>query len=244
MEFSIERWAASAPGLSDARDWRSWCEDPQPLGEGPAPELSGIPPIQRRRISTLGRHALHAIGEIATDAAPEAPRVYASRFGELKRSAELLGQLFEEGGPSPMSFSLSVHNAIGALSSIARADTLPYTAVAAGAETLEAAFLEAAGLLANGAPEVLVVVYEDAIPAPWRDFEALPGAAFPRALAARVRPASDTGSIRLRCGPAQGVEPAAVSLPPELEFVHFLCSGAERLTRVVGSRRWEWTRHG
>lgn len=244
MEFSIESWAASAPGLSDARDWRSWSEDPRPPGVGPAPELRAIPPMQRRRISTLGRHALLALEEVSTEAAPEAPRVYASRFGELKRSAELLEQLFQDGGPSPMSFSLSVHNAIGALSSIARADTLPYTAVAAGEETLEAALLEAAGLLADGAPEVLIVIYEDAIPEPWREFDALPEAAFPRAVALRVRPPQGPSGFRLRCEAADGATPAATSLPPELQLVKFLCGGAERMTRVVGARRWEWTRRG
>lgn len=244
MDFSIESWAASAPGLSETRDWRSWCEDPRPVAEGPTPELSGVPPLQRRRISTLGRHVLHAVEVIATDAAPAAPRVYASRFGELKRSAELLGQLFEEGGPSPMSFSLSVHNAIGALSSIARSDTQPYTAVAAGEETLETALHEAAGLLADGAPEVLVVMYEDAIPEPWQPFDAPWPTTFPRAVALRVAPAHGGSRIRLQGGAASGPPPVPASLPPELQLVRFLSSGADRLTRVVGARRWDWVRHG
>lgn len=243
MEFCIERWAASAPGLRDAQAWRSWCEAPGPLREAPAPELSGIPPMQRRRISALGRHALHALEEVAHGADPETPRIYASRFGELHRSADLLGQLLEDGGVSPMSFSLSVHNAIGALSSIARSDQRPYTAVAAGEETLEAAFVEATALLADGAPEVLIVAYEDAIPEPWAGGAPLPSTDFPRAVALRVTPPKATARMALRCEDPGEATRAATLLPPELQLVSFLSSDAARLDRVVGSRRWEWVRH-
>src|SRR3546814_7559850 len=46
-------------------------------------------------------------------------------------------------------FSLSVHNTVSSLFSIARGDRTHSTAMAAGASTLEGGFLEASGLLAE-----------------------------------------------------------------------------------------------
>jgi hypothetical protein len=65
---------------------------------------------------------------------------------------------------SPMDFSLSVHNASSGLFSIARGDRSAASALAASGEELAAAFLEAAGLLMEGAPEVLVSVHDEPPP--------------------------------------------------------------------------------
>jgi hypothetical protein len=66
---------------------------------------------------------------------------------------------------SPNAFSLSVHNTVSSLFSIARGDRTHSTAIAAGGSTVEAGFLEARGLLAE-APDAsaLLVYYDEPLP--------------------------------------------------------------------------------
>lgn len=196
--------------------------------------------MMRRRVERLGRIALQAAYGCPTDA--PCPIIFASRYGDLQRSVELLGQLARATPLSPTSFSLSVHNAIGALYSIARRDTAPYSAVAAGPETVEAAFVEASALLADGAPEVLVVFYDEPVPAPWRHFSE--SADFPRAWACQLRAADDASAIHLTSHAAPEAPSAPVdALPPDLAVLRFLISGEAHLEHHVGQRCWRWRRH-
>jgi hypothetical protein len=62
-------------------------------------------------------------------------------------------------------FGLAVHNASAGLFSIARADRANHIALAAGPATIEHAVIEACGLLADGAPMVLLVACDAPLPA-------------------------------------------------------------------------------
>ncbi|MGA9521560.1 MAG: beta-ketoacyl synthase chain length factor [Myxococcaceae bacterium] len=241
VDFAIDRWAAWAPGLSDPTAWQSWLSRPYPLSGGSVPALSEMPAMMRRRVERLGRVALQA-AYACQEPAAESAVVFASRYGDLARSVELLTQLAESAPLSPTSFSLSVHNAIGALYSIARGDTAGYSAVASGPETVEAAFVEACGLLSDGAKDVLVVVYDEPIPAPWQKFAEY--ADFPRAFACRVRAAQGGTGLHLSCHTEPEAEEAsAEALPPDLAALRFLVSDAERFEHRVGHRCWRWQRH-
>lgn len=249
MDFCIERWAAWAPGITDPVAWDAWLGRPERPGIHEAPELKQLPPMQRRRVSGLGRYALSAAYEVQADAPDDAPLVFASRYGELSRSVELLEQLARGEALSPMSFSLSVHNAIGALSSIARADTAAYTAVAAGEETLEAAFTEACGLLADGHRAVLVVSYDEPVPEVWREVSDEGGRSFPRALGFRVIRREDGPGFSLESRHAAPAADAGLHgdagprLPADLEVLRFLRTSEPVLERAIGNRRWRWVRH-
>lgn len=244
MDFCIERWAAWAPGFSDPVSWQAWFQNPERPGIHDAPELKQLPPMQRRRVGALGRYALSAAYALQETAPADVPVIFASRYGELSRSAELLTQLAQGEALSPMSFSLSVHNAIGALSSIARGDTTSYTAVAAGDETLEAAFTEAAGLLADDVDEVLIVAYDEPVPEVWGHFEDLRALAFPRALGFRVRRRESGPGFSLTSTAAPDAPVARpAELPADLEVLRFLVRDDAVLERRVGTRRWRWVRH-
>lgn len=196
----------------------------------------------RRRVDRLGRVALQAAYWGQGDSEP-CPIVFASRRGDIGRCLQLLRQLAAGEAPSPAAFSTSVHNAIGALYSIANTYTGPYTAVAAGEETVEAAFTEALGQLADGEPAVLVVYYDEPLPAPYDVFE--DGVEFPRAMAYRVSLSKSKG-FSLQPGPAMPGEPAktAAGMTTDLEILDFLTSGAaNRYVHTVGTRRWEWDSH-
>jgi hypothetical protein len=201
-----------------------------------------MPAMMRRRVDRLGRIALQTAYRAHAEA-PDAPVLFASRYGDLSRSLELLTELARSEPLSPTSFSLSVHNAIGALYSIARGDTSSYGAIAAGEETVEAAFTEACGLLAEGAARVLVVFYDEPVPTPWESFSEQ--VTFPHAWACLLSAHTGEGAISLGChaGP-QGEAPAEPDgLPVDLGALRFLISGARRWEHPVGARRWRWERY-
>lgn len=91
--------------------------------------------------------------------------------------------------PSP------VHNAIAALYSIARGQRGNYLALAAGRATVETACVEAFGLLADGAPEVRLVVYESPLPPIYAGFADEPDPFF--AWCWRLGPGKNHRSIRI-----------------------------------------------
>lgn len=244
IRFSIDRWAAWAPGLPDREAWLAWLAEPRALEGDGAPPLAEMAPMMRRRVERLGRIALQAAywgldGREADGAPGDCPLVFASRYGDIARSVELLRQLAAGEALSPTAFSLSVHNAIGALFSIARSDTAAYTAVAAGAETAEAAFTEALGLLADGAPAVLVVCYDEPLPPLYRSFAE--HVDFPRAWACRLVRA-EQGGFSLTTAPGDGTA-ARGDWPADLAALRFLLSGDERYVHHAGTRQWHWARH-
>jgi hypothetical protein len=239
IRFSVDRWAAWAPTLSDQASWRVWLENPSPLPSDNQPALSEMPAMMRRRLNPLGRAALQAAYWCQADTAP-CPVVFGSRYGDIGLSVELLRELASAAALSPTAFSLSVHNAIAALYSIARGDTGNYAAVAAGEETVEAAFTEAVGLLADQAPAVMVVYYDEPVVEPFRRFR--PDDDFPRAWACRLTRA-DRGACSLRASTSRDATATNGVLPADLAVLHFLVSGAARLERRIGQRAWRWQRH-
>lgn len=213
----------------------------------PLPKLTDMPPMMRRRVEPLGRMALHVAYASQGQDAP-LPVVFASRYGDVPRSIALLRQLVDGQTPSPTAFSLSVHNAIGALWSIAGGHTAPYTAIAAGDETIEAAFTEAIGLLTDGAPAVMVVCYDEPLPAPYDVYAGHPDT--PHAWACRLR-LSDGAGISLTSVAAAANAPASAEAgadaPPDRSadrrVLGFLKSDAAALDHRAGARLWQWRRH-
>jgi hypothetical protein len=199
FDFVIVDWAAYGAGLAQQKDWLEWAREaprlPSPLTET-VPPLTEMAPMMRRRVDRLGRLACQVAYWCQSQGSGEVPMVFASRYGDAGRSLNLLGDLVQDEALSPTGFGLSVHNAISALYSIARADTGNTVVVAAGRATVLAALTEAAGLLADGAPEVLVVYYEAPLPAPYDSFEDEPAIEY--AWAWRVaRPSGSPDQVRV-----------------------------------------------
>ncbi len=125
-----------------------------------APDVGFIEPMLRRRLSTLSKMAL----SVAHDCAPvdqPARVVFASRHGELYRTAELLKSMVQTQPLSPNAFSLSVLNAAAGVFSIMRGDHSNITALAAGPETLGYALLEAFAQYTSEPQVPVLVVYAD-----------------------------------------------------------------------------------
>lgn len=171
MEFSVEAWAAFAPGIGEAPvAWQAWARAPRAPAGDDAPALAEMPAMQRRRVDRLGRMALQVAWRCQPGADPEMPLVFASRHGDLGRTYDMLGALARDEALSPTHFGLSTHNAIAAQYSIARGLTGNYVVVSAGATSAEAAIVEAVALLHAGGPSVLVVVYDGPTPADYASF--------------------------------------------------------------------------
>ncbi|MGH8282614.1 MAG: beta-ketoacyl synthase chain length factor [Gammaproteobacteria bacterium] len=162
-DFSINRWCAWAPGVTDGPDWRDWIAGKR-SDVGEQPNVSFLPALLRRRLDRVGRMALHVAWHCA-EGHTALPLVFASRHGSIARTVQLLDDLARNEPLSPAIFSLSVHNSIAGLFSMARGDRSPATALAAGRRTLVFALLEGAGMLEEGAGKVLVV-YADEMPPP------------------------------------------------------------------------------
>lgn len=267
IEFTVADWAAWAPGLHEREAWQAWSKAPVlPAGDD-TPALPEVPAMQRRRIERLGRMAVQAAWWCSQAEAAGVPLVFASRHGDVQRSFELLEHMARGEPMSPTHFGLSVHNAIAALYSIVRGERGNYLALAAGRATAEAALVEAAGLLADGAPEVLVVVYDARPPAVYADFLDEPDPFY--AWSWRVRRDGDgprlslgweqdvaTGFDGVHDGAAadraSAVTPGASApasetpavLPAGLDVLRFLLAGDAAREHRADGLCWTWRRHG
>ena len=204
----------------------------------------------RRRASPAGKMALETAYQ-CLPAQSDTPVIFASRHGECSRSVDLLMELANNAALSPASFSLSVHNANAGLLSIARGDRGNNIAIAAGPSTVEHALIEACGLLADGAPQVLLVMSDSPPPAAFSSYNdcAEQGYAWARLLqAARSQDAGNgTGEhFSLSWSAADQDAAAAVDLaaaPAGLDILRFFLRRDAELARTANGRCWRWSRH-
>jgi hypothetical protein len=246
--FGIRAWSACAPGLHAREDWLAWSANAWlPLGDE-IPPLRDMDPMLRRRVGPLGRATLHAAFG-AHGESRQAPAVFASRHGEVQRSWLLLNELAEDQPLSPTSFGLSVHNAIGALYSMGCGHRASIQSIAAGAQTVEAAVVEAVALLADGAGEVLLVCSEAPLPPAYACFadepECLYGWAWrlTRPVAGEPWYSLSREDNHAACGLETPGGEAARTLPHGLQVLRFMLNAEPLLRYGVGDGTWNWRRH-
>lgn len=124
----------------------------------PRPDVSFVPPLERRRLTGVERAALAAAWRVR--GASETPVVFSSRWGEIGVTAKLMRQFHEDGEMSPAGFSASVHNAAPGAFSLLTRNHAAYTAIAARERSLECGLLETLALRA----EAVFVHAEEATP--------------------------------------------------------------------------------
>lgn len=204
MSIAVLEWAAYAQALNSQNDWLQWGQQPsQPIAPLElAPALSAMGPMLRRRVSVTGRLACE-VAYGATEACrtlgtwnPHTALVFATRYGDAHKSLAMLTDLAVGDPVSPTGFGLAVHNAAGAFFAMAEGYTNNMTVVTAGAQTVRAAFIESLGLLASGAPEVVLVSYDLPLPKPYEAFHSceMPGHAW----AMRFKQSQDDADSALR----------------------------------------------
>lgn len=238
MPFHVLDWEAFAgPGLNHKSDWREWSREASPdWGPGPTPvaPVQGMPPLLRRRADAADRLAL----EVAFRLAPTGgiPTVFASRHGQVNRSASLLIAQGNGEPASPMDFSLSVHNATAGQYSIATGDRHGGTSLSSRGESFTAGLLEAAGLILEGNGKVLLVVSDPVLPAPYADSD-------------REEPAGYGLGLLLGKDGGEGftlsmdhTASATDRMPQALAFLRLLAGGGDSLAWTRGGHRWTWSR--
>ena len=125
------------------------------LPPGAAADVSFVPPLVRRRLSPLQKLFFSLARSVGAE--QPLPVVFASRDGEDALTRRIVAEFNEAGAVSPNRFSSSVYNAAPGLWSVMTKNRAPYTAIAAGDDSVECGLLE---LFFAGAPAAFVYAEE------------------------------------------------------------------------------------
>lgn len=237
-DFVILDWAAWAPGLSSRDHWQQW-----QLGEKPVscslspPILTSIPKTLQRRLSPLARAVLYAVGECITEG-EAIPSVFSSSHGEISRCLHMLETLQAGDELSPTAFSLSVHNAIAGLFSMAYGNRAEITALAPAVGGIHSGFIEALGILAEGHPDVLLVFYDEPLPDFFPNSNYAMTIAFPCVLALRL--ASQGAGMNLQFNPVSSEQEGGEQPIQLLAFIQFLLGDLTELHLGDYAHGWLW----
>lgn len=153
-DFTVCNWRAWAPGLH--------IEDARLINPAEPGLRKCVPKFLQRRLSPLAK-AVFNVAEPCLEDGKTLPVVFSSAHGEICKSLVMLQTIQAGQELSPTAFSLSVHNAIAGLFSIAFNNSQEITVIAPGQEGIAPAFIEALGMLQEGADEVLVILYDEPI---------------------------------------------------------------------------------
>lgn len=240
VSFSIAAYCAWAPGIETPEAWQAWAQTPFTITGDSEPGVRQMAPMLRRRAGFLGKMALEVAYQ-CLDGRTGIPTVFCSRHGDVARAVNLLTELAQDCPVSPTGFGLAVHNANAGLFSIARADQANHLALAAGASTIEHAIIEACSLLADGAPEVLLVASDNCLPSLFETFEDC--AEQPHAWAWLMQAAgSDAINLNWSLAPREH-QTTQNSLPGTLDVLQFFWKRERTLQRIADGRLWNWS-HG
>lgn len=230
QDFILKQWAF----------WPNFSIDDDQCSSQATELLSDVPIILKRRLTPLARTVFCAARQ-CLDHGEILPLVFSSSHGELAKSFAMMEQLEAGEEISPTTFSLSVHNAISGLLSMVQQNQLPSLAIAPGEEGMAAAFIEALGLLQEGAERVLLVFYDE----PIVDF--YPTAPYRLATDQRL-------ALALKIGKGGTGTPVRLSLLPDPgddgeqpwqlpAFIDFLNDSRPALTLRTPRHGWRWERH-
>ncbi|MDD2661371.1 MAG: beta-ketoacyl synthase chain length factor [Methylococcales bacterium] len=227
QDFIVLKWAVWPPLRGDAEQNLARQKE----------LLASVPKMLKRRLSPLAKIVFCAANQCITEHMI-VPAVFSSSHGELAKSFSMMEMLEAGQEVSPTAFSLSVHNAIAGLFSIAWNNQLQSTMVAAGEEGLAAGFIEALGLLQEGAEQVLLVFYDE----PLVDF--YPSEPFKlatdesRALALRIAKSGEGRKLKmssLSLTGNDGEQPVQLAA-----FIRFLAESQAQLTLKTPRHSWRW----
>jgi len=238
--FRVEDWAACGPGLETREDWIAWSRGARNLQNDTAQAAVSLPLMLRRRISIIGQRAFRA--SYALSEQRSARFVFCSRHGETDRTLRILHSLAVNEPISPADFSLSVHNALAGLLSIAWGNTAGHTAISAGPDSFGYGLLEAVACLKEGSSDpVMLVYFDDLLPQPYD--EVADGAESCVALAMLLRPSRDDGhEFALSLEPRNRAAKSQSASAQSLDFIRFMLSN-EPERRSIGERtQWRWQR--
>ncbi len=237
----LQSWSAWSPGREDDVAWRRWCVAPEPLdGEG-RPEAKFLPPMLRRRCSSLSRIMLTAAfaccppelrGQVRT--------VFASRHGNINQTMPLFERLAQGQNLSPTLFSHTVQNAQASLFSIAAENRRASSSISAQADSFACGYLEALTHLQREPRHPVLLVTADVHLNP--TFAVLveePRASYALAL---LLNAGGTGPAVLFDSAGAGERAEPRPWPDALEFLRWHLGDEPSLCLGSGRQCWRWAR--
>lgn len=212
-------------------DWHAWCASETQCARQKisSPVGSTLPRLLRRRLDEVGRAScdiLHALTP-----AHGCPLIHASRHGDVAHTLPMLESLAQDIPLSPARFSMSVHNAVLGVYSIAHDHRQPLQALGACGHEFDALLTEAQGYLDAGHASVVILFSEGELPETYRGHTPHPGTAC--AVGLRLsRQASD--------GPRLAANPLKTPAEPTpLDIIRWLggdapwVDGLQRFTQVA-----------
>lgn len=237
ISAAVSALAAWTPGIRTCSQWRAWAKDGH-AGDAaaPLPQPQGVDAMLRRRLTPLARAALATLEDVLP-AGSSARLVFASRHGELQRTLELLDAIARDEALSPTTFSLSVHNALAGVWSIARQDRSPSMALAAGAQTFPWSLVEAMAEVAAAPEQEVVLLYaDDVLPGPYQAFADRP--APPLVLALRL---AAQGPLSLETSWAEATAEEGESAA--WAFLRGWFGEGGSASWAAPRRQWTWSKH-
>ncbi|WP_413663938.1 beta-ketoacyl synthase chain length factor [Microbulbifer sp. CNSA002] len=235
MEFVVSKWRAWCSGISDQSDWQGWRRGEKQLGGSSQADVSFLPAMQRRRLSPLAKAVFNTAFPLLQQ--EDIPLLLCSVHGEAMRTYSLLQGVAASEDLSPTAFGLSVHNAIAGQFSIACKTRSPALALAGGDFPMQSGFIEAAGLLQEGAEELLLVFCEETLPEMY--YPSAESSTYICATAMRLakHKSSDTDiKLSLTASECAGAESVFAEPDYQLPLIRSLI---DREGRIPVSERWE-----
>ncbi|MFC6277236.1 beta-ketoacyl synthase chain length factor [Psittacicella hinzii] len=240
INFNIEEFNSSFNRNISNQDWQqdnSYWYNQVKDREIVSPELSFLPPLQRRRLGDSARLIFSAAWPL-TNKEENLPVIYASSQSENNRSFELFSDFLTQGTISPTSFSLSVHNAIVGQWTVMQNTTAESSAIATSKDNLEVALVEAYTMFQQGVTKVLIVLSETFLKE--ANYNSQPDLVFPPldyALALVVTPGNNY-SLKLQ---AQ-IQSPKVLVDNNLQFIKAHNLGLNHWTSPAQYGVWTWER--
>lgn len=238
LKFSLDAWSAWAPDKTRVCDWQAWATGQPFQSEQGQPDTSSVPAMQRRRMSSLSKMAF-ATAASCTGSLPVKPCcIFASRHGELGRTVKIIESMVKLDDVSPTDFSLSVFNTALGLYSIFTENKAPSTMVVGGEDTFGSALIEALTYLGRF-PDlpVLLVYFDEPLPAPLHIMESPPGPVFSIALLLSAK-----GPPNIEVNFAYNDSRTGDGHNPGLEFLRFYLAGMTEHMVTTERTRWLWSR--
>ncbi|MCW4153164.1 beta-ketoacyl synthase chain length factor [Halomonas sp. 18H] len=161
-------------------DWQAWSAAQSGVAICSQHDLSSnvsaspLPPMLRRRLDEVGRATCGILSSLDPETA--CPLIHASRHGDASHTLQMLASITQGDPISPTRFSMSVHNAVLGVHSIAHRHHLPLQALGACGNEFDSLLCEAMGYLVEGYPAVVIVFSEGPLPEPYQEHAEDPGA--------------------------------------------------------------------
>ncbi|KAF3981376.1 MAG: beta-ketoacyl synthase chain length factor [Methylococcales symbiont of Hymedesmia sp. n. MRB-2018] len=227
QSFIIQSWSV----------WPPLSTEKEMVAQSEKELLQAVPKMFKRRLSPLAKTVFCAALSCETETS-KLPIIFSSTHGELAKSLAIMEAIEAGEEVSPTLFSLSVHNAIAGLFSIAFNNKNQITVLAAGEEGMASAFIEALGLFQEGEKELLLIFYDEPLPGffPSKPYQV---SAETCAIALKLTVAGEGQKISFK----QASDSARESEQPIqiLQFIEFLSDPSLQQLKIKTPRHsWYW----